>query len=526
MSALPPKCPRFYYDLWHDRSWINRRVDEVEIISSDATRTKSTFDLNIKRINEIADYHGIDRYERIAVPLFVQSRAPMLDIDIDLNGKSQSLAGTLPNASVASCICIYDILAQLNADSSDENFSLLYPPFYQWLVDCDNLKADKAIRLISSKIVDTTKTPTPILDRKRWSKLRDNFIVVVYLDRLDDCENAKLTCAFSTMYSNGEDDKEEDDKETTFFLKSVALSFKESFLPRYQDIPFESPAGQLGTGFEERYHLKFYVPDGLLITSLNIHENGSYFSDGSIRRPIFDHYRHAVGGCYCGACQRVDLLNCQIAHTPTYISIHDLTKMQPGGNGKSYHLRIGMEPDKRFKYPLLICCYMLMLYLFLARYVNWNGSDLATFSLTSAAFFVALPFLFRRYKEHDFTLKALRRGRLAIAFMVAACLTGGFFNHLVRKPECAHSSISAIDVMKIGNVADQFLERNEALRRSVSCVVELLGYAPWMTLFIVIIALTIFLVRSILWSNSLQCNLANQFRTINAEAKFRMSPIS
>lgn len=49
MSTSPPR-PRwhkFYYELWHDRSWINRRIDEVKIISEDATETKSTFDLNI-----------------------------------------------------------------------------------------------------------------------------------------------------------------------------------------------------------------------------------------------------------------------------------------------------------------------------------------------------------------------------------------------------------------------------------------------------------------------------------------------
>ena len=84
MSTSPPR-PRwhkFYYELWHDRSWINRRIDEVKIISEDATETKSTFDLNIERLNELAVKHGIADSDRLVVPL----SSPKAAISISASG--------------------------------------------------------------------------------------------------------------------------------------------------------------------------------------------------------------------------------------------------------------------------------------------------------------------------------------------------------------------------------------------------------------------------------------------------------
>lgn len=555
MTSLLPKCHRLYYDLWHDRSWINRRIDEVKIISSGATKTKSTFDLNVKKLNAIANYHNIAKGERIAVPLFVQPRMPMVDVNIDLNGKSQSLGGSSSSASVASCICIHDILDQLNADPSAETINILYPPLYEWLLDRDLEKATRAIRLASSEIVDSSRTLIPAWDLRRWSKLSDNFVVVVYLDRLQDNENAKLTCEFSTMYNSREEfersdflvpkegleecqrDKNKIDKKPSetnkfhtkiksivagiralflflkaitlkvniFFAKIVIPAGKKLFFPRFQDIPFTITGGQLGTGFEERYHLKFHVPDGLEISSLNIYESCNDISPVRVRKPTYVHRKHTLGRCYCRACERIDSLNCQVAYTSASLEIHDLTKMQPGGNGKSYHLRIGMEPSRGFKYPLLICCYMLVLYLFLVRYIKWQDSDLATFSLTSAAFFVALPFLFRRYKEHDFTLEALRRGRVIIALSVVTCLTGGFFSYLVGNKECLCNSSSS---------------SGEIPKYAVSCVVEPFGYMPWVVLLAVIVSLVIFLVCSMLRSIFLQTYLIDQLSVINDGVKF------
>jgi len=543
MSFLPPKCHRLYYDLWHDRSWINRRVDEVKIISAGATKTKSTFDLNIKKLNEIANEHNISNGERIAVPLFIQPRMPMVDVNIDLNGKSQSLAGSSSSASIASCICINDVLDQLNVGHSEETLSILYPPFYEWLLDRDNKKATQAIRLISSKIIDNSEIPTSAWGLRRWSKLRDSFVVVIHLDRLQDHENAKLTCEFSTMYSSiekielsdssvleeGLEEPRGDNNDVNqqpsrfnkawtkikgaiapagiFFVRTIIPAGKKLFLPRFQDIPFDITGGQLGTGFEERYHLKFHVPDGLEISSLNIYEGDNDLSSVYVEQPTYIHEKYARGACYCKACEKVDSLNCQFAHTSTSLEIHDLTKMQPGGNGKSYHLRIGMEPNGRFKFPLLICCYMLILYLFLVRYVIWQGPDLATFSLTSAAFFVALPFLFRRYKEHDFTLGALRRGRVIIGLLVAICLTGGcgFFSHLVKVSDDPSSS------------------SDETSRRLVSNVVEPFGYEPWMALFFAIVFMIVFLLLSIRRSRSLQRHLIDQLSAINDGVKFSVN---
>ena len=150
---------------------------------------------------------------------------------------------------------------------------------------------------------------------------------------------------------------------------------------------------------------------------------------------------------------------------------------------------------------------MLILYLYLVMYVIWQGPDLATFSLTSAAFFVALPFLFRRYKEHDFTLGALRRGRVIIGLLVAICLTGGcgFFSHLVKVSDDPSSS------------------SDETSRRLVSNVVEPFGYEPWMALFFAIVFLIVFLLLSIRRSRSLQRHLIDQLSAINDGVKFSVN---
>ena len=558
MSTSPPR-PRwhkFYYELWHDRSWINRRIDEVKIISEDATETKSTFDLNIERLNELAVKHGIADSDRLVVPLLFQPRMPLLRVDIDLNGIPQSLAGTLQSASVSACICVHDILEHLTTDSSDEQFDRFYEPLYSWLIDGNMSKMYKDLNRILRDSDGSNLSRS--WDVERWSDLEYSYIAVVCLDRLHRSQNAKLTCIFSTMYSKAESaepshftpaavdyynaaesittepDMPESIRAVTAASSKRRLPSKLAvlpskiihaaevsklwLLPRSRDIPFMIPGTQLGTGFEERYHLKFQVPDGLLITSLSIYEEGIGPDRAILERPVYAHEKYAAGRCCCLACAWSDAVNARVASTSNSLEIHDLTKTRSGGTGRKYEIRIGMEPDPRiFKLPAVLCLYLLLLYTIIVRVATWSLPDLAVFTLTAAAFFVALPFLFRRYREHDFTSIALRRLRRVLGVLVATCLTGGLFNQYLKFAQGRTENGSEI---KLSQLIDRWCENHSSVLDMSGDVVQVLGYFPWLALLIIIGLASLSLFHSMRRSQRFRRQLREQIQAINNHATF------
>ena len=430
-----------FHALWTDRSWINRRIDEVQIVSADSTSTKSTFDLNIKRLNEIACENNFPEDEVLPVPLLIQPRKQLLDADIDLNGKPQSLAGTLPSASVAACIYIHDYFSS-SKELFDQNFPIVYEPIYKMMIHGANIsekEEEKARESISATEEVRRSESTKEQSIASLVNFIRNYILVVHLDRLNESENAKLTCSFSTMYKTRRNYHTDFSfpRQVIESLKGILLEFK----PRRADFPVIINGTQLGTAFEERYHLKFKVPDGQYISSLCFTENTitETVEDEQTKKarqidpPIRKHGQYSIGKneCFCLACEQPFAINCRVAFTKSSLNIHDLAKKYSARSGVRFSIKIGMEPQFRnFKYPSLVCLLVLCVYLGVAYfYPTSQGTpfDLPAFSLTTAAFFLALPFLFRREREHDFTNMTLRNGRLVLGAIATVCLIIGIF---------------------------------------------------------------------------------------------------
>lgn len=452
-----PKYHELYYALWEDRSWINRRIDEVKIISANSTNTRSTFDLNIKRLNEIARKNDFPNNEIIPVPLLIQPRRQLLDADIDLNGKPQSLAGTLPSARVATCIYLHDYFSS-SKELFDQNFPIAYRPIYKMMIHGANIP-DEDTEQIQKSITTAEGVLNSELNEKNVVNLKDlvnNYILVVYLDRLEDFENAKLTCSFSTM---SESEPSSSTKESAW-KKAIEL-----LKPRQSDFDFLITGTQLGTAFEERYHLKFKIPNGQHISSLSFEdddktkkkEDKEKARNTGSDRTLNDSNKGRQGSdqllsrkakqpvtpkkeCPCTVCEQVFMTNCRIAYSADSLNIHDLAEKPSPQSGVKLSVRIGMEPNFRnFKYPSLLCLLVLMIYLGVIYFYPGGSNtplDIPTFSLTTAAFFLATPFLFRKGSEHDFTNMTLRSGRFAVGAVATACIGMGIFSIPMGKWIC------------------------------------------------------------------------------------------
>lgn len=435
---------RLYHDLWYKRDWIYRRIDEIDVIKQDQFTIKSTFDLDIAYLREKLSIKEQDKSHRkqIALPLTSLLRFPILDIDVDLNGVPQSLAGSLTSASITRCILLQDIEdnIKLNYDSRKWLSSILY----QWLISGDvevikdandeleaklryykksanneipaNLREVKNLEL-KIKALNYLMSPLSDVGNKQnlitsKYKLGDVFIAVVLLNLPENMQKAKLT--FTITSSTNQDKK----------IKLGELVFP--FFPARQ-LPkdYRIMGTFLGRGIEERYHCRVNAPKGHYISKVEVVDSGN------------EKKRIPIKGTHDNLKQQSDLqqeiIDLRIRSFPenkTYIEIKDETQV---GNGKynETELVLHFEP---FAYIFMLRAYisagLLAIYLAMALFVNIK--DISAYAIGIAAVIFSFPNWFNANEDHDFVRATLKYPKFHFGTLSFICLALGLIKGLER----------------------------------------------------------------------------------------------
>lgn len=438
---------RLYHDLWYKRDWIYRRIDEIDIIKQDQFTIKSTFDLDIAYLREKLSIKEQDKSHRkqIALPLTPLLRFPILDIDVDLNGVPQSLAGSLTSASITRCILLQDIedIFELNYDSRKWLSSILY----QWLISGDvevlkdandELEVElrycrksannettanlREVRNLGLKIKSLNYLISPLSDVGNKQnlltskyKFGDVFIAVVLLNLPENMQKAKLT--FTITSSTNQDKK--------IKLGELGEWVNPFFPARQLPNDYRIMGTFLGRGIEERYHCRVNAPKGHYITKVEVVDSGN----GKKRIPI--------KGTHDNLKQQSDLqqeiIDLRIRSLPenkTYIEIKDETQV---GNGKytETELVLHFEP---FAYIFMIRAYisvgLLVIYLAIALFVNIK--DISAYAIGIAAVIFSFPNWFNANEDHDFVRATLKYPKFRFVILSAGCLVLGLIKGLER----------------------------------------------------------------------------------------------
>lgn len=436
---------RLYHDLWYKRDWIYRRIDEIDIIKQDQFTIKSTFDLDIAYLREKLSIKEQDKSHRkqIALPLTPLLRFPILDIDVDLNGVPQSLAGSLTSASITRCILLQDIedIFELNYDSRKWLSSILY----QWLISGDvevlkdandELEVElrycrksannettanlREVRNLGLKIKSLNYLISPLSDVGNKQnlltskyKIGDVFIAVVLLNLPENIQKAKLT--FTITSSTNQDKK--------IKLGELGEWFNPFFPARQLPKDYRIMGTFLGRGIEERYHCRVNAPKGHYITKVEVVDSGN----GKKRIPI--------KGTHDNLKQQSDLqqeiIDLRIRSFPenkTYIEIKDETQV---GNGKytETELVLHFEP---FPYIFMIRAYIsvVLLAIYLAMVLFVNIKDISAYAIGIAAVIFSFPNWFNANEDHDFVRATLRYPKIHFGALSFVCLLLGLIKGL------------------------------------------------------------------------------------------------
>ena len=433
---------RLYHDLWYKRDWIYRRIDEIDIIKQDQFTIKSTFDLDIAYLREKLSIKEQDKSHRkqIALPLTPLLRFPILDIDVDLNGVPQSLAGSLTSASITRCILLQDIedIFELNYDSRKWLSSILY----QWLISGDvevlkdandelevelrycrksanneipaNLREVKNLGL-KIKALNYLMSPLSDVGNKQnlltsKYKLGDVFIAVVLLNLPENMQKAKLT--FTITSSTNQDKKIK-------LGELVSPFFPARQLPK----DYRIMETFLGRGMEERYHCRVNAPKGHYISKVEVVDSGN------------EKKRIPIKGTHDNLKQQSDLqqeiIDLRIRSFPenkTYIEIKDETQV---GNGKytETELVLHFEP---FPYIFMIRAYIsvVLLAIYLAMVLFVNIKDISAYAIGIAAVIFSFPNWFNANEDHDFVRATLRYPKIHFGALSFVCLLLGLIKGL------------------------------------------------------------------------------------------------
>ena len=460
----PQKCA-LYHDLWTDRSWVHRRIDEISFTERGMMQVKSTFDLDIaylrKRIIDLPE--ELRRDDQIALPLMALPRTLLLDIDVTLDGKAQSFASTETSADITRCIYLQEYFSKRKKDLSINE----WPPecldemeyvsefICHWLEQSSSEDARKWLqntdqtdeikekimtldreetegKCISQNDIDTLyeelkscdktlsiidnitnsdypeDTTTKPYQWEQWSRFSKDYIAVVLIDIPSGRRRAKLTYITKTNpnYSN----------------ISNILSIRTSLIT-------VACASLLGSGVEKRYHFRINAPDGHYISSLGLvdarndnNEVAFHQSNVSSQRDSYDSTNKAQSV----ACVTADGANL------TFLEIKDNT-LQGRGNIFGYTLNIGVEPFPRtFMTRACLGIVFLLVYLLISRFMTFKIESTVPFNIAALGFLASSPLWFRIGSEDAFTHRTLKRGRSILVGLAFFVFIISFANHLVN----------------------------------------------------------------------------------------------
>lgn len=487
MTKLPhPQECTLYHDLWTDRSWVHRRIDEISFTERGMMQVKSTFDLDIaylkKKISKLPK--RLRKGDQIALPLMALPRTLLLDIDVTLDGKAQSFAGKETSAELTHCIYLQEYFSKHIADTShckknlvtkkwpSESFDeMQYVSDFicHWFEQGNSGYAEKRLAHITNQL-DELKQEVQSLQREeeaekdisqnisalheklitcsqelsilarittphysksktikpyqweQWSRFSKDYIAVVLIDIPSDRGRAKLTYVTKTDFDYQED---------------VILPI------RAFAIPVECRS-LLGSGVEERYHFRINAPEGHYISSLMATD---IRNDSKV---LFQPGEYLQNKCST-VDEDTESIKCKTADGAnlTFLEIKDGT-IQDEGNIFGSYLRIGIEPfSKAFMLRALVGMAFLLFYLMISKFIQLDIGKVAPFSIAALGFLASSPLWFRIGSEDAFTHRTLRRGRTILGWLAAAVFLTSFGTQLITSEEkIIHLDEAKVELLK------------------------------------------------------------------------------
>lgn len=440
------------YALWDDRTWITRRVDAIEFESSNTIKTTISFDIDLAKLNQILNnLESCDpNTEAIALPLLIQESQPFLNINLTLNGNSQSIQG-----------------GDQSARFSQE---ILFHHYVKVSGRCSSEKLRKYFAQVSQLTYDSFKDSAPVQRCQDTSDGEWNFYEELLGENIDDIPGFGLLISGSHILL-AQIDRLPPGQNCVLKLELYrpydrSKSFR---VNRTSNKKIQYPYSLLGTSRENRYHLRIKVPPTLSVVHIDESDIARIRPHKQRRGFERQHPLKRLSNILVLPATRIllSLFSTPIESQPRNrswdvsnagcdISVHDRagiprrksgvdTKTQEtwiGSNSRKHEidpnlklfqlgaegrlLKIRVEPQFRSYYgKYLLACAILSAFLVFSIAARWSPFEFVVFILSVCAFFVSFPSLFTVQNEDDFTSSIFLPFRLCLGFLVTLVLAGG-----------------------------------------------------------------------------------------------------
>lgn len=267
-SYFPQEWQFFWY-LWHDRSWMIRRVDKTTIIDRDRMQLDMTFTIDNRRIRYYLRRFGFtyEKLQQIPLPLFLWKRKPILDVDMkDDKGNRLAVATGNANTRLAECILLGDFNRNGYFGQDSSEFTRFSTDLYHTLRTGSFQKYDEATAEAESSLaapeVDTLQSMSRsqkenILHYLCW---RD-FLNSVDTDTLLQFVQSYIFVAYVNV-----------DPDIDMHVISCRLAYHSKFRlgrPRFGRSTYDHDIkATVFDGADKRIHMRLVAPEGMRISHL------------------------------------------------------------------------------------------------------------------------------------------------------------------------------------------------------------------------------------------------------------------
>ncbi|SDM76968.1 hypothetical protein SAMN04487766_106184 [Actinomyces ruminicola] len=121
-AELSPDSWRFFSELWRERSWVVRRVDQVKFLDRDRVQLSISFTIDNDRVRKVANQCNVGCTSgQVPLPLLLRQRTPILDLDtFDDIGRSLPVVSGSVNTYMAECILLTQAFPKPDFSDTDQ----------------------------------------------------------------------------------------------------------------------------------------------------------------------------------------------------------------------------------------------------------------------------------------------------------------------------------------------------------------------------------------------------------------------